>query len=29
MVTHRVCIDDPKQVDATVISWLRQAYEKA
>jgi hypothetical protein len=29
MVTHRVRIDDPKQIDATVISWLHQAYEKA
>jgi predicted transport protein len=29
MVTHRVHIDDPKQIDAGIISWLRQAYEKA
>lgn len=29
MVTHRVQIDDPKQIDAKVISWLHQAYDKA
>ncbi len=29
MVTHRVRIDDPMQIDADVISWLQQAYEKA
>ncbi len=29
MVTHRVQIDDPKQIDAEVISWLHQAYNKA
>jgi hypothetical protein len=29
MVTHRVQIDDPKQIDADVISWLREAYAKA
>ena len=29
MVTHQVRIEDPKQVDATVISWLHQAYENA
>jgi hypothetical protein len=29
MVTHRVRIDDPKQIDAGIISWLHQAYEKA
>ncbi len=29
MVTHRVRIDDPKQIDAEVISWLHQAYDKA
>jgi hypothetical protein len=29
MVTHRVRIDDPRQIDASIISWLRQAYEKA
>ncbi len=27
MVTHRVRIDDPKQVDAKVLAWLRQAYK--
>jgi hypothetical protein len=29
MVTHRVQIHDPGQIDAEVISWLHQAYEKA
>ncbi len=29
MVTHRVRIADPKQIDANIISWLQQAYEKA
>jgi predicted transport protein len=29
MVTHRVKIDDPKQVDAELIGWLRQAYDQA
>ena len=29
MVTHRVQIDDPRQIDAEVISWLHQAYENA
>jgi hypothetical protein len=29
MVTHSVRIDDPMQIDADVISWLQQAYEKA
>jgi predicted transport protein len=29
MVTHRVRIGDPTQIDANVISWLQQAYEKA
>lgn len=29
MVTHRVKIDDPKQINAEVIKWLTQAYEKA
>jgi hypothetical protein len=28
MVTHRVRIEDPTQIDAEVISWLRQAYDK-
>jgi len=29
MVTHRVRITEPKQIDAEVFSWLHQAYEKA
>ena len=29
MVTHRVQIDDPKQIDAELITWLHQAYDKA
>jgi hypothetical protein len=29
MVTHRVQIDDPKQIDNELINWLRQAYDKA
>ena len=29
MVTHRVRITDPAQIDAELLSWLRQAYEKA
>lgn len=29
MVTHRVKIVNPKQVDAEVIGWLRLAYERA
>ena len=29
MVTHHVRIDDPKQIDAEVLAWLRQAYEVA
>ena len=29
MVTHRVRIDNPKQVDAELIKWLHQAYDKA
>ena len=29
MVTHRVRVDDPKQIDSEVISWLHEAYEKA
>jgi Domain of unknown function (DUF5655) len=28
MVTHRVRISDPKQVDQQVLDWLRQAFEK-
>ncbi len=29
MVTHRVRVDDPKQLDAEVISWLHEAYDRA
>jgi hypothetical protein len=29
MVTHRVHIDDPRQIDSAVIERLRQAYDKA
>jgi hypothetical protein len=29
MVTHRVRIEDPKQVNAELIRWLRNAYERA
>ncbi len=29
MVTHRVQVDDAKQLDREVLSWLRQAYDKA
>ncbi len=29
MVTHRVRISDPKQIDAEVLMWLKQAYEAA
>ena len=29
MVTHRVRIDDPKQINAEVISWLHEAYDKS
>ena len=27
MVTHRIRISDPKQIDAEVFAWLKQAYE--
>lgn len=27
MVTHRVTINDPAEIDEEVISWLRQGYE--
>jgi hypothetical protein len=27
MVTHRVRISDPKQIDAEMLAWLRQAYD--
>jgi hypothetical protein len=26
MVTHRVRISDPKQIDAEVLAWLKQGY---
>jgi Domain of unknown function (DUF5655)/Domain of unknown function (DUF4287) len=29
MVTHRVRIDNPKQIDAEVIRWLKQAFDAA
>ncbi len=29
MVTHRVRIDDPKQIDAELLLWLRSAYDSA
>ena len=29
MVTHRVRISDPKQIDKEVLAWLRQAYDAA
>ena len=29
MVTHRVQISDPKQMDAEVYKWLKQAFNKA
>lgn len=29
MVTHRVRVDDPKQLDAELLTWLKKAYEKA
>lgn len=29
MVTHRVRISDPQQIDAEVIAWLQQAYAAA
>ena len=29
MVTHRVRVSDAKQLDAELIDWLRQAYNKA
>ncbi len=28
VVTHRVIIKDPKQIDGELLKWLRQAYEK-
>ena len=29
MVTHRVRISDPKQIDQEVLAWLKQAYDVA
>ncbi len=29
MVTHRVRITDPKQIDTEVLAWLKQAYNAA
>jgi len=29
MVTHRVRISDPEQIDSEVLAWLKQAYEAA
>ena len=29
MVTHRVRITDPKQIDKVVLAWLKQAYDAA
>jgi hypothetical protein len=29
MVTHRVRIGSPKELDAEVVKWLKQAYEAA
>ena len=29
MVTHRVRIADPKEIDTEVLSWLKRAYEAA
>ncbi len=29
MVTHRVRISDPKQIDGEIMTWLKQAYEEA
>jgi Domain of unknown function (DUF4287)/Domain of unknown function (DUF5655) len=29
MVTHRVCISDPKEIDAEVLAWLKRAYDAA
>jgi hypothetical protein len=28
MVTHRVSIRDIKEIDAELLDWLKQAYEK-
>jgi len=29
MVTHRVRISDPKQIDKEVLAWFKQAYDAA
>ncbi|HEX2619723.1 MAG TPA: DUF4287 domain-containing protein [Phototrophicaceae bacterium] len=29
MVTHRIQISDPAQIDDDLLTWLRQAYDKA
>jgi hypothetical protein len=29
MVTHRVRVNDPKQIDDEVLEWLKRAYESA
>ncbi len=29
LVTHRVKIDSPEEIDADLYTWLRQAYDKA
>ncbi len=29
MVTHRVRLQDPTELDAEVVSWMKQAYERA
>ena len=29
MVTHRVRISDPEQIDGELLAWLRQAYDAA
>lgn len=29
MVTHRVRINDPKEIDAELLGWLKQAFEAA
>ena len=29
MVTHRMRINDPAQIDAEVLAWLKQAYQAA
>jgi len=29
MVTHRVRVEDPRQIDTEATSWLHRAYDKA